>query len=108
MVDPVVARTDQTLSSAQSKDRVVPPSPRPLSSHERTVPEATVPSASSSYSQGSDTGYNAVHYHHHYHYYQPLPVGQVRGGNGSSSDKSSPMVSKPFDHVTIAIITNIL
>ena len=96
MVGTVEARTEQTLSSAQSKDREVPQSPRlanPSSLfHEREVPKTTILSTSSSCSQGNSVGHDPIPY-------QPyLPVGQVRGGNESSSDMPSPTVGKPFDH----------
>ena len=101
---------EHILSSAQSKDREVPQSPRlvnPSPFHEQAVPEANlkpIPSTFSSHGQGSSTGHNAIHYHHHdyYHYQSHMPVGQVRRGNGSSSD-TSPMVSKPFEHVIVLI-----
>ena len=102
--------TEHILSTSQSKDGEVPSSPRlanpsSLSSHKQTVPEANLepnPSTFSSRGRGSIAGRSTIHYHrhnhhihyhHHHHYYKRfLPVGQVKGGNGSSSDTSSMVI----------------
>ena len=93
--------TKHILSSSQSKDGEVPPSPRlanqSSSGHGRVVPEVNIPSTSSSHDQGSSAGHNAIYYHHHDHHYHGhphphFPVGQVKRRNESPSDAPSPMV----------------